>query len=490
MFQVINVDDDGNKISVGHLEVTDTELILRQKNKPATVWPLKSLRRYGADSELFSFESGRRAPTGMSKKIIITIKHFRLNIKNYFTPTIFFPGAGIYAFRCERAEELMNHLQAHLIAEENATSNALARTPDSTDPSGYLEPTHPRNVVIRQRQWNTNGRMDSINSCGPVSPPPVSPSPTGSAPAAAIHPASAALPSTPATPGSAIVPSPGDAISLVPEEPEEVQRTERTLCDDSNNNQHHPYLNYEIIEVVQLNKYDATPEAAPPSYPAAPSYMNVEIATSGDVSSSAYSSDALSSAACNGDGYDSTGEVLRDHLYMNVVPGYENVASVPAENRVPPEGVSIIAKPVPGVALPYLPASQSLTCGPLLRGKAIAKLLIGQDSEDDGYPSYSNISPSEREGLGFYPFKNTATVNYAVLDLNQPPSSPATSLTPTATHPDSPHGNSSRGYATIDFNRTEALSHSVNPNLMDVDHEGCRKTRHNSTISDLPTPID
>lgn len=62
--QVVNVDDDGNKISVGHLEVTDTELILRQKHKPATVWPLKSLRRYGADSELFSFESGRRAPTG------------------------------------------------------------------------------------------------------------------------------------------------------------------------------------------------------------------------------------------------------------------------------------------------------------------------------------------------------------------------------------------------------------------------------------------
>ncbi|XP_034229973.1 uncharacterized protein LOC117638909 [Thrips palmi] len=448
IYEVVNVDDDGNKISDGLLEVTDTELIHRQKNKPAIVWPLKSLRRYGADSQLFSFESGRRAPTG----------------------------EGIYAFRCQRAEELFNHLQAHFTAEENATSNVLARTPDSTEPSGYLEPTHPRNVVIRQRQWNSNGRMDSINSCGPVSPPPVSPSPTSSVP----------VPSTPATPGSEIVPSPGDAISLVPEEPEE---PDRTLCDDSNNNQHHPYLNYEIIEVVQLNKYEAASEPAPPSYPVAPSYMNVEIANSGDVSSS-FGSEALPNSACNGDGYDSTGEVLRDHLYMNVVPGYENVASVPAENRVPPEGVSIIAKPVSGVALPYLPSSQSLTCGPLLRGKAIAKLLIGQDSEDDGYPSYSNLSPSEREGLGLYPFKNTATVNYAVLDLNQPPSSPAISLTPTGTHPDSPHGISSRGYATIDFNKTEALSHSVNPNLMDVDHEGCRKTRHNSTISDLPTPID
>lgn len=51
-------------MSVGHLEVTETDLILRQKHKAPTVWPLKSLRRYGADSELFSFESGRRAPTG------------------------------------------------------------------------------------------------------------------------------------------------------------------------------------------------------------------------------------------------------------------------------------------------------------------------------------------------------------------------------------------------------------------------------------------
>lgn len=63
--QVINVDEDGNKMSVGHLEVTETDLILHQKSKAPTVWPLKSLRRYGADSELFSFESGRRAPTGI-----------------------------------------------------------------------------------------------------------------------------------------------------------------------------------------------------------------------------------------------------------------------------------------------------------------------------------------------------------------------------------------------------------------------------------------
>jgi hypothetical protein len=33
-----------------------------------------------------------------------------------------------------------------------------------------------------------------------------------------------------------------------------------------------------------------------------------------------------------------------------------------------------------------------------------------------------------------------------------------------------------------------ALSHSVNPNV-DNDSEGCRRTRHNSTINDLVAPL-
>ncbi|KAJ1518824.1 hypothetical protein ONE63_011557 [Megalurothrips usitatus] len=427
IYEVVNVDEDGNKMSVGHLEVTETDLILRQKHKAPTVWPLKSLRRYGADSELFSFESGRRAPTG----------------------------EGIYAFRCQRASQLFNHLQAQFQY--------------STEPSGYLEPNQPRSVVIRQRQWNSNGRMDSIHSSGPVSPPPISPPP----------PATSA-PLTPAN-GADLPPIP-----LVPEEAED-----SGVCDDSNNNEH-PYLNYEIIEVVQLSSSKEEPtEIAPPPLPPAPAYMNVEISQNGDLPTS-HSSDALVyGAGCNGEDQDSNGEVLRDHLYMNVVPGYENAPA--AEERVPPEGVAIIAKPVSGVPLPFVPkASQSLTSGPLMRGKALAKLLIGQDSEEDAHPCYTNLSPSEREGLesASTPPQNLATVNYAVLDLNQPPSSPASSLTPTGINPESPQEASSRGYVTIDFNKTEALSHSVNPNLMDVDHEGCRKTRHNSNISDLPTPVD
>lgn len=402
--------------------------------------------------------------------------------KNVLIPSNFIiSGEGIYAFRCQRAEQLFNHLQAQFTAEENAASNLSARTPDTVEPSGYLEPTQPRNVVIRQRQWNSNGRMDSIHSAGPVSPPPpVTPPP----------PSAGLTPCSPATPIVGPDRLPNEAAHRTPEGTEEGRSI---ACDDSNNNQH-PYLNYEIIEVVQLSaSKDGSPEVVQPVPSAAPAYMNVEITHNGDLSSSR-SCEALSkNSGCHVDEEDSLGEDMRDHLYMNVVPGYENAASVPAEERVPPEGVAIIAKPVSGVPLPFVPrASQSLTSGPLMRGKAMAKLLIGQDSEEDNFPCYTNLSSSEREALGLAttPPQNLPTVNYAVLDLNQPPVSPASSLTPTAVYPDSPLGSASRGYATIDFNKTEALSHSVNPNLMDADQEGCRKTRHNSTISDLPTPVD
>lgn len=78
----------------------------------------------------------------------------------------------------------------------------------------------------------------------------------------------------------------------------------------------------------------------------------------------------------------------------------------------------------------------------------------------------------------------TGQMNYIVLDLdNNQNSDPNPS-------PSSLHSNHhlfesnkpSEGYATIDFDRTEALSHTVVPNV-DNDKEGCRKTRHHSTVA-------
>lgn len=151
IFEVSNVNDSGQMVSKGHLEITSTELILhhnrpkgssrnsengerRQEN--ATRWPLKCLRKYGCDSELFTFECGRKCPTG----------------------------EGIYAFHCNRAEQLFNLLQQQLsennipIGENfispNGTINEypvggtgpMVHRRNASQPESYLNPSN--NTVV------------------------------------------------------------------------------------------------------------------------------------------------------------------------------------------------------------------------------------------------------------------------------------------------------------------------------------------------------
>uniref|UniRef100_A0A3Q4I039 Fibroblast growth factor receptor substrate 2b n=1 Tax=Neolamprologus brichardi TaxID=32507 RepID=A0A3Q4I039_NEOBR len=66
-FKVINVDDDGNELGSGVMELTDAELVLHTHRRDDVRWPYLCLRRYGYDSNLFSFESGRRCQTGQGK---------------------------------------------------------------------------------------------------------------------------------------------------------------------------------------------------------------------------------------------------------------------------------------------------------------------------------------------------------------------------------------------------------------------------------------
>ncbi|XP_048865122.1 fibroblast growth factor receptor substrate 2-like [Brienomyrus brachyistius] len=82
-FKVVNVDDDGNELGSGVMELTEGELVLHTRKRFTVRWPYLCLRRYGYDSNLFSFESGRHCQTGQ----------------------------GIFAFKCVRAEEIFNMLQ-------------------------------------------------------------------------------------------------------------------------------------------------------------------------------------------------------------------------------------------------------------------------------------------------------------------------------------------------------------------------------------------
>lgn len=62
------MDDDGNELGSGVMELTDTELILYTRKRDSVKWHYLCLRRYGYDSNLFSFESGRRCQTGQGRE--------------------------------------------------------------------------------------------------------------------------------------------------------------------------------------------------------------------------------------------------------------------------------------------------------------------------------------------------------------------------------------------------------------------------------------
>ncbi|KAM9402671.1 fibroblast growth factor receptor substrate 2-like isoform 2-T3 [Salvelinus alpinus] len=123
-FKVINVDDDGNELGSGLMELTEEELILHTRKRDTVKWPYLCLRRYGYDSNLFSFESGRRCQTGQ----------------------------GIFAFKCVRAEEMFNVLQdimhsnsISVVEEQVVELNPVETTSHKPHPAaaGYSVPTLP-----------------------------------------------------------------------------------------------------------------------------------------------------------------------------------------------------------------------------------------------------------------------------------------------------------------------------------------------------------
>lgn len=111
IYHVINIDDTGSDLWRGQIEITRSELVLFRKGRPPTRWPLKCLRRYGFDANLFSFEAGRRCDTG----------------------------EGIYAFRCERAEDLFLTLQTFIQQSTNEdTVGSLMSSNNATGNPDYI----------------------------------------------------------------------------------------------------------------------------------------------------------------------------------------------------------------------------------------------------------------------------------------------------------------------------------------------------------------
>ncbi|XP_069102805.1 fibroblast growth factor receptor substrate 2-like [Argopecten irradians] len=139
-FRVYNVDENGDELNSGKIEVTDVDLILHQKGKDPIHWPLRCLRRYGCDQELFSFESGRRCPTG----------------------------PGIYAFKCRRAESLFAAVQECIQRagqqDELGANQAFDHSIHNSRPSSVnIEMQQVNGFVVQPGTVQTNALTRDIN---------------------------------------------------------------------------------------------------------------------------------------------------------------------------------------------------------------------------------------------------------------------------------------------------------------------------------------
>ena len=112
IFRVYNVDENGEELNHGKIEVTESDLILYHRQKEIR-WPLRCLRRYGWEEELFSFESGRRCATG----------------------------PGIFAFKCQRAEVLFNTVQESIrrAGQSEQSVHPLENTQNNSRPPSMIE---------------------------------------------------------------------------------------------------------------------------------------------------------------------------------------------------------------------------------------------------------------------------------------------------------------------------------------------------------------
>ncbi|KAJ8721529.1 hypothetical protein PYW07_002304 [Mythimna separata] len=130
VFRVVNIDEHGADLCSGQLEITESDIILYREGRDSTVWPLHSLRRYGFEGDIFSFESGRRCETG----------------------------EGIYAFRCRRASLLFRTLQQQ-IQLRNVIHDSVPYPVSRLTPSPQGRQTLQASVV--HRSSIDNGQPDN-----------------------------------------------------------------------------------------------------------------------------------------------------------------------------------------------------------------------------------------------------------------------------------------------------------------------------------------
>lgn len=480
-FYVINIDDLGNALGSGHLEVTDHELILNRRGKEPTLWPLRSLRRYGFDGDVFSFESGK-----MSCAINIQQKSFFINCRSVSPGRRCATGEGIYAFKCRRAEQLFNTLLRCIHSRNHNNESVLesfSSEPTSCPPgtlprplpdsfnlvpshsqSDYLEPAPPANFPQNSRfPGLSNVRLGSVSS-GPLSPEVHSPGSPSSVNILEVMPL-------------APLPQAGAQVTNVYQmhdfpQPREHNNNKKFKLDSIT----HSYSNTGDVntDLVSLRPSLQAQKFIPCDDEHISNMLN-EQNVAGETVPLSPTLSTTSEAYATLNMLD-----MNNRLYMNLPPG-EGSNALPSireetSNHSNFQNFSLM--------------NNLQTPKTNFNFADLSKIEIDEEKHN-----YANLGPGEvnydprllqknKNTRGIILDNNmpdanqdaTIKINYAVLDLDKanddasdgilglPPSSPKKPAV---------------GYTIIDFNKTEALT-SVALGT-EVDMEGSRKTRHNST---------
>lgn len=400
IFRVYNVDDQGMELNPGKIEVRDTDLILNQRGKEPIRWPLKSLRRYGFDAELFSFESGRRCPTG----------------------------PGIYAFKCRRAEALFDLVQECIQRVGQEEHRASQNVFTSSRPSSFVD-HEPNGFMIH----NNSGSMRANDRSN----------------------------------GHIYVNGPAISESI------NAHDYMNTAAEDETNAQSAIHIDPTAAFIDFLH--------VPPQQEQAPiNYIDLDLPKSNE--------NICEDNEVEHDGQQTQKSSLADQdAYCEGLPILDNDES----NILGYSDVDVFIDSPIDTQQTYINIGPT---APVVRDERPMTSLSVSKVRDH---NYANLTLNGNPAQTSKKTNGEGKLNYIEIDVDRTTdqgsaaviaaSCPNNSISPTSpvsfnTFPDSP-SKKTDSYARIDFDRTQALSNSAK-GPTDGD-EGLRKTRHNSTISDV-----